>query len=137
MKIRILAVAALFVAPIAAAQQPPDTSPGAAAIRIYDWCLELETGTVSECACVAGFYAGATEPDEFSLLSSTVPYFDINGDVEDVDAMRADLLNMKAALSMTEERYNEILAGFAAFGELGPRADAVCIPVESEAVAAE
>ncbi len=138
MKLRAVALLALLVGPFApaSAQQTLDTSPGAGAVRIYDWCLTLETGSVSECSCVAGFYAGATQPDELQLLSSVVRFFDANGEIADPEPMRVALAEMKAALNLTEERYGEILNGFLSFGELGPIADGVCLPLETRVEAA-
>ena len=61
MKLSVLAVAALLFIPLAPAGAQQADSREAAAKRVFNWCMRLPTGSQSECGCVAGFYAGATE----------------------------------------------------------------------------
>lgn len=114
----------------ASAQQ---TGRGGSAQKIFNWCMKLDTGSPSECGCVAGFYAAATDDDEFELLAEMVPFFDKDGQVADMDSLGQALFAKKASIAMTDERFEAVMGNFAAFDKLGVEADAVCIPVEEAA----
>lgn len=131
MKIRSFALAALLAAPLAPASAQTPGDPGKAAREVYDWCLTLETGSVSECACVTGFYAGATAEDEFQIFATSLRFSNPQGEITDVSALLAALTARQAELGMTEQRFEEIMTRFADFGALGEKADAICMPVEA------
>jgi hypothetical protein len=131
MKSHVIALSALVFAPLAFAQDVPATQ-GAAALRIYNWCLTLPTGSVSECSCVAGYFAAATDEDEFQILSVAVEHFDIDGSIKDENAVLGAMFGMRDQLGLSEDRFTAIMNRFATFEALGTAADAVCIPVETE-----
>lgn len=132
MKSYAVALVALFALPLGAASAQ-QVDPGGAAQKVFNWCMQLDTGSPSECGCVAGFYAAATEDDEYDLLAEMVPFFDKNGQVADMDSLGTALLARKTSLAMTDERFNTLMDGFATFDQLGADADAICIPVEEAA----
>jgi hypothetical protein len=131
MKIRALAVIVILASPWPASAQQTDA--GGSGQKIFNWCMTLDTGSPSECGCVAGFYAAATEDDEFDLLAEMVPFFDKDGQVGDMESLRTALFAKKASLAMTDERFNTLMDGFTTFDQLGADADAICIPVEQAA----
>lgn len=133
MKLSVLAVAALLFIPLAPAGAQQEGGRAAAATRIFNWCMRLPTGSESECGCVAGFYAGATADDEFRIVGAMVDYITPEGGISDNDAMTAAVLAEKETLDLTDERFDEIVAGFATFDQLGVKADAICLPVEEAA----
>lgn len=132
MKRHALAIAATIALSFGAAGAQT-TDRGGSAQKIFNWCLKLDTGSPSECGCVAGFYAAATEEDEFDLVAEIVTFLDEDGQIADPEGLRTAMFAEKAAQSMSDARFDEIMANFAAFGELGVEADAVCIPVEQAA----
>ena len=133
MKLSVLAVAALLFIPLAPAGAQQADSREAAAKRVFNWCMRLPTGSQSECGCVAGFYAGATEDDEYEMIAAFVDFITPEGGISDNDGMIAAVRKRQTEMSMSEERFNEIFQGFATFGELGARADSYCLPVEEAA----
>ncbi len=133
MKLRALTIAAMLFAPLAPANaQPPDPR-GVAAVKVYDWCMRLPTGTVAECSCVSGFFAGATEEDEFQVLAVLVDFIDVEGAITNVDNLRAAVAAHQQSTGLTPERLDVLLDRFAAFDALGGKADAVCMPIETNA----
>lgn len=130
----IVGLLALPLGAAATAQSPDDR--GRAAQNVYNWCMRLPTGTPAECGCVAGFYAGYTAEDEFQIVSTMLDHIGVDLQVKDTAAMQQALLDEKAYLQMSDARFDEIIAGFAQFGEVGDMADAVCVPVENAANAA-
>lgn len=136
MKLSILAIAALLLAPIpTAVAQTSDIS--AAGKRVYDWCRRSAQGSVSECSCVSGFYAGATEPDEFQMIAAMVDHIGPNGDVPDMNAMQAAMQAAKVNLKLTDTRYNELIQRFLKFEELGAKGDSICVPLKDHAATAQ
>ena len=133
MKLRALAVSALLFVPLAPAGAQPQDARGAAAERIFNWCMRLDSGSPSECGCVAGFYAGVTEDDEYQIIGAMVDFITEEGGISDQEAMETAVLDQKAALQITDERFNEIVTGFAAFDQLGAKADGICLPVKNAA----
>ncbi len=133
MKLSVAAVAALLFIPLAPAGAQQQDSRAAAAQRVFNWCMRLPTGSHSECGCVTGFYAGATADDEFRIIGAMVDYITPEGGISDNDAMTAAVLAEKEVLALTDERFDEIVAGFATFDQLGVKADAICLPVENAA----
>lgn len=133
MKLKALAVAALLMAPppFAIAQQPDARA--AAGNKVFDWCKRLPTGSVAECSCVAGFYAGVTEDDEFQLIAVIVDFITQDGDISDVPAMQVVVNAHKAAVGMSDERLQELATRFSNFAAIGEKADAVCVPVKDHA----
>ncbi len=133
MKPHALAVVAMLVIPLSPAGAQQQDPRGAAAQRVFNWCMRLPTGSQPECGCVAGFYAGATADDEFRLIGAMVDYITPDGGISDNGAMVAAMMAEKNAIGMSQDRFNEIVEGFGAFGELGAKADGVCVPVEKAA----
>lgn len=135
MKLKALAIVALLLAPptIASAQQTP--SPGDAAKRVYNWCMRSSSGSVAECSCVAGFYAGVTAPDEFQMIAAVVDFIAPDGSVPDTDGMLAALKTSKTNLNLTDARYDELIQRFSTFGEIGTKGDGICVPLKEHAAA--
>lgn len=135
MRTHLIALAALLLAPVqnASAEDVPAT-PADAALRIFNWCLDLPTGSPSECSCVAGYFAAATDEDEFQILSVAAQSFAPDGSIMDEDKLRADVFAMRDQLGIDEDRFNAIMANFATFEALGQKADAICVPIEEEAM---
>lgn len=133
MKLSALATLALLFIPLAPAAAQPQEPRAAAAQRVFNWCMRLPTGSPSECGCVAGFYAGATADDEFLLIGAMVDFITPEGGISDEDGVAAAVLAQKEASKMSDERFDEIVEGFAAFDQLGVKADGICLPVESAA----
>ena len=138
MKRYLTALAALLVLPLtpASAQDVP-TTPAAAALRIYNWCLTLPAGSVSECSCVAGYYAAATSDDEFQILSVAAAFFTPEGTVSDEDGVRTAIFGMRDQLGLSEEEFAAIMERFVTFDEIGDAADGICLAVEEQASADE
>ena len=130
MKLKTLAVAALLMAPppIAFAQQARD--PAAAAKRVYNWCMRAPSGSIAECSCVAGFYAGVTEPDEFQVVAAVVDFISADGEVADMNGMVAAMQAAKVDLNLTDARYNDLIERFTKFDEIGSKGDSVCGPLK-------
>ena len=133
MKLSVLAVTALLFIPLAPAGAQQQEPRAIAAQRIFNWCMRLPTGSQSECGCVAGFYAGATADDEYEMVGAFVDFITPEGGISDTDGMVAAVRQHQKDMNMSDERFNEIFEGFAAFGELGERADSYCLPVEAAA----
>jgi len=133
MQLKALAVAALLMAPtpFAIAQQPDARA--AAANKIFDWCERLPTGSVSECSCVVGFYAGVTQDDEFQLIAVVVDFITQDGEISDIPAMQVAVNAHKVAVGMSDARLQELATGFSNFGAIGEKADGVCVPVKDHA----
>jgi len=110
------------------AQTPAQT--GTAAKQVYDWRLKPEAGSVSGCASVSGFYAGATDADEFQIFATSLRFSDSQWQVTDITGLQAALASRRAELTMTDDRFNEIVGNFAGYGLLGERADSTCMPIE-------
>lgn len=108
---------------------------GAAAQKIFNWCMRLDSGSPSECGCVAGFYAGATDDDEYQMVAAIVDFITPEGEISDMEAMQAAVMAEKDVLQLTDERLDEIIETFLVFDQLGVKADGVCIPVETAASA--
>lgn len=137
MQLSVLAATALLFIPLVPAAAQQQEPRAAAAQRIFNWCMRLPTGSPSECGCVAGFYAGATAEDEFVIIGAMVDFITPEGGISDNDAMVTALQAEKDASGMSDERFGEIMDGFAAFDELGAIADGVCVPVEAAAATRE
>jgi hypothetical protein len=131
MKMSALGLCALLVGVLSPASAQVTTSPGDAAVRVYNWCLKLPQGSMSECSCVAGFYAGATAEDEFRIIGAMMEFMTPEGGVTDEQAMVAALLAEAKAQAIDDDRLDEIMANFATFDMLGEKADSICVPVES------
>ena len=133
MKLKAFAIAALLMAPppFAVAQQADARA--AAGNKIFDWCKRLPTGTVAECSCVAGFYAGVTEDDEFQLIAVVVDYITADGEISDIPAMQASVSAHQVAVGMTTERLQELATRFGNFAAIGEKADSICVPVKDHA----
>lgn len=130
MKLHVVALSALVFAPFTQASAQVTTSPSDASKRIYDWCMDRPDGTPGECACVAGFYAGATEDDAFRLIARLVEHLSFDGGITDPDAMSAALLEEATAQSITQDRFDAIMADFGVFDQLGEKADSICVPLK-------
>ena len=128
----VLALSALLFVSIAPASGQVTTSSADAGKRIYNWCMKRPDGTPSECGCVAGFYAGATEDDEFRIVARMVEHLTFDGEIADQTAMIAALQEEAIGQSMSRERFGEIIDGFASFDILGAKSDAVCVPLKLE-----
>ncbi len=135
MTLKILAVVALMLAPLLVAHAQNDAARAEAGTRVYDWCARLPTGSVSECSCVAGFFAGVTEDDEFQLISIIIDYITDDGGITDVPAMQAAVAAHKTAVGMSDERLQELATRFGDFGSIGDKADAICVPMKDHAEA--
>jgi|GEM_PF-2159732 len=133
MKLTVLAATALLFIPLMPAGAEQQTPRAATAQRIFNWCMRLPTGSQSECGCVAGYYAAATADDEFLIVGAMVDFITPEGTISDNDAMTASVLAQKAASGITDDRFDEIIAGFATFDQLGDKADGICLPVEAAA----
>jgi hypothetical protein len=132
MKLQVIALSALLLSPAAmVAPAQAQLSSGEAAKRVYNWCLQLETGSPSECACVAGFFAGATDDDAYRMLATMIGYLKSDGQISDQDAMLAALEAEKQSQRISDERYAEILDHLVTFDSLGAKADAICVPIEA------
>ena len=131
MKSHALVLFALLFASLTPASAQITTSPGDASTRIYNWCMARPDGTIGECACVAGFYAGATEDDTFRIVARLVEYLSPDGSVTDPEAMGVALREEAAGQSISSERFAEIMASFATFDQVGVKADSVCLPLKS------
>lgn len=137
MKVLAFALSTLLAAPLAPAYAQTPAEAGAAARQVYDWCLKLDTGSVSECACVSGFYAGATDADAFQMIATSLQFFNKDGQVADFPGLQAALATRKSQLGMSDARFSEIVDKFADLGALGEKADSVCTPIEEHASDAE
>lgn len=131
MKFSALAICALLVGALSPASAQVTTSAGDAAVRVYNWCMNLPEGSTSECSCVAGFYAGATADDEFRIVGAMMEFLTPEGGITDESAMVAALRAEAEAQAIGDERLQEIMASFAKFDVLGEKADSICVPVES------
>ena len=103
------------------------------ATRQSNWCMRSPSGTTAECSCVAGFYAGATEEDEFQLVSAVVDFIAADGDVPDMPGMQAAMKAAKTDLNLTDARYDELIQRFLKFDELGAKGDGICVPLTAHA----
>lgn len=130
MKLKALAVVALLMSPLPTAAAQTTDARGAAANKIYDWCQRLPSGTVSECSCVAGFYAGVTEDDEFQLIAVIVDYITADGGISDTTAMQAAVNAHQTAVGMTDDRLQELATRFTNFASIGAKADSICVPIK-------
>lgn len=134
MRLKPLIIACATALPLgAAAAQPTGSSRADAALKIYDWCIDVVGGDPVECGCASGFYAGATDDDEFQLVAEAVTFFDANGGISDTEAVFVALQALKEDMQMTDERYQAIVVGFQNFGALGEKSDAICVPVRDAA----
>lgn len=133
MKRHALAVAAMLIIPVTpvAAQQPG--AAGAAALKVYNWCMRLPTGSVSECSCVARFFAGATEEDEYQVIGALVDFIGPDGAIADPDGVLAAITAHQQSVGLSDERLSELMERFLTFGELGEKSDAICVPVKDHA----
>jgi hypothetical protein len=132
MKLHVVALFALVFAPFTQASAQVTTSAGDASTRVYNWCMKRPDGTPGECGCVAGFYAGVTEDDAFRLLARLVEHLTFDGNISDPDAMSAAVLEEANAQSVTQDRFEAIMADFATFDQLGIKADSICVPLKGE-----
>ncbi len=132
MKLHVVALTALVFAPFTQATAQVTRSPGDASKRIHDWCMKRPDGTTGECACVAGFYAGATEDDAFRLIARLVEHLSFDGSISDPEAMSAALLEEASEQSITQDRFEAIMAEFGVFDQLGEKADSICVPLKGD-----
>jgi hypothetical protein len=130
MKLKVLAVVALLLAPSTAASAQQTRTAADAAKRVYNWCMRAPSGSIAECSCVAGFYAGVTEPDEFQVVAAVVDFISADGEVADMNGMVAAMQAAKVDLNLTDARYNELIERFTKFEETGSKGDSVCGPLK-------
>jgi hypothetical protein len=133
MKFHALAISALLFIPLAPAGAQQQDGRAEAAQKIFNWCMRLDSGSPSECGCVAGFYAGVTQDDEFEMVGAIVDFITPEGGISDNEAMTAAILAKKEAMQMNDTRLDEIVETFLTFDQLGEKADGVCVPVENAA----
>jgi len=124
-----IAVSALLLTPFPAASAQVTTSAGDASTRIYNWCMKRPDGTPSECGCVAGFYAGATENDTFRIVARMVENLTSDGAIIDEPTMFAAIREEADGQSISDERLNEIITLFTTFDQLGQKSDSICVPL--------
>ncbi len=129
MKLHVVALSALLLAPFTAASAQVTTSSGDASQRVYNWCMKRPNAVAVECGCVSGFYGAYTADDEFRILARMVEYFQPDGGIKDQDAMVAAIREEANGQGMTNDRLREILAGFETFSEVGAFADQICVPL--------
>ena len=135
MKLKALAMVALLLAPSTVASAQQGRTSGDATKRVYDWCMRAPTGTIAECSCVAGFYAGVTAPDELQVIAAVVDFIAPDGSVPNMDGMVAAMQASKADLNLTDARYNELIQRFTTFEEIGTKGDNACVPLKNHIVA--
>lgn len=129
MKLKALAVVALLLAPSTVASAQQTRTAGDAAKRVYNWCMRAPSGSISECSCIAGFYAGVTASDEFQVIAAVVDFISADGEVANMDGMVAAMQAAKVDLNLTDARYNELIERFTKFDEIGSKGDNACMPL--------
>jgi hypothetical protein len=120
--------AALGAAHIAAAQTTAEATLGQAATRMQQSCVA--TGfSVSECACMTGFYSGRLQADEFHLLAVLNGFVGPDGQVQDMPAAQRALLAEASRLGVNDQRFQQIMQRFSEMPRDGAYADRVCVPL--------
>ena len=125
-KLKAFVAAVLLLAPFPAAVAQQSDARAIAAGKVFDWCKSPPTTTVAQCTCIAGFFAGATEDDEFQLIGVLVPFIAPDGSIADMPSMQSAAQAHKTAAGMTDARFLELVDRFTKFGSLGAKSDTIC-----------
>ena len=100
-----------------------------AATKLYSACIANKQGGPTECACVAGFFAGRLKEDEYRIIGTINKYIDATGNVPDMAGAQAAAEAERVRLNMTRERYAEVMRRFSTMDADGAYADRACVAV--------
>lgn len=116
---------AFGVVGLANAQNSSQAPRGESAVQMYDTCAANGYGAL-ECACMAGFYGGRLQPEEFRLLAVLNAHVDANGDIGDMPAAQQAMRSEAARIGMSDERFLQAMQRFSTMDRDGAEGDQVC-----------
>jgi hypothetical protein len=131
--ITALIFAMISAAPLASAQSSSTSAPAPitdnvaiSSSRLYDACIANNQGPPAECACMAGFYGGRLNENEFRLLAVLNTFIDARGDVADMPGAQAALRAEAGRLGMTQSDFQSAMQRFSTLDADGAYGDRVC-----------
>ncbi|MDP3736964.1 MAG: hypothetical protein Q8R02_06220 [Hyphomonadaceae bacterium] len=113
-----------FAAPLPAAAQ--QDALGEAATKLYTACIANTQGGSAECACVAGFFAGRLQEDEYRIVGAINKFIDAQGNIADMDGALAAAEAERVRIGMTKARYTEVMQRFTTVDKDGAYGDRAC-----------
>lgn len=119
------ALIAAGAATFASGQTGSDTVPVSSSY-IYNACVQNNQGPPLECACMAGFYGGRLEQEEFRLIAVLNRYVDNTGAITNMAAVQQALRDEARSLGMSDERFQQAMQRFAVMDQDGAYGDRVC-----------
>jgi hypothetical protein len=123
--------AALSGASVTLAQTTSDAV-SMSAIALRDACVANGQGADLECSCVAGFFGGRLQEDEFHMLGVINRYVDSAGNVPDMTGVQAALASARVRFGVSEARFAEIMARFTELQTDGFFADRICTALRDQ-----
>lgn len=128
MRALIFAATALIVAgaaTFASGQTGSDTVPVSSSY-IYNACIENNQGPPLECACMAGFYGGRLDQEEYRLIAVLNRYVDNTGTLTNMAAAQQALRDEARTLGLSDQRFQQAMQRFSVMDQDGAYGDRVC-----------
>jgi hypothetical protein len=95
--------------------------------QIYDACITNNQGPPLECACMAGFYGGRLQADEYRLISVLNRYVGPGGAVRDMPAVQRAIRDEATTMGLSDQRFGQIMQRFSVMETDGAYGDRVCM----------
>lgn len=100
--------------------------------QIYDACVTNNQGPPLECACMAGFYGGRLEADEYRLISVLNRFVGPGGEVRDMPATQRAIRDEAVSMGLSDRRFGEIMQRFSTMEVDGAYGDRVCMVMRTK-----
>ncbi len=100
--------------------------------QIYDACVNNNQGPPLECSCMAGFYGGRLQADEYRLIAVLNRFVEPGGGVRDMPAAQRAIRNEASALGLSDQRFGQIMQRFSTMETDGAYGDQVCVVMRNK-----
>ncbi len=100
--------------------------------QIYDACIANNQGPPLECACMAGFYGGRLQADEYRLIAVLNRFVGPGGAVTDMPGAQNAIRAEAIAIGMTDQRFSQVMQRFATMEVDGAYGDQVCMVMRNK-----
>lgn len=100
--------------------------------QIYDACIANNQGPALECACMAGFYGGRLQADEYRIISVLNRFVGPGGEVRDMPAAQRAIRDEAVAIGLSDARFAQVMERFSTMEIDGAYGDRVCRVMQSK-----
>lgn len=100
--------------------------------QIYDACITNNQGPALECACMAGFYGGRLQADEYRLLSVLNRFVGPGGEIADMPAVQRAIRAEAVAMGLSDQRFGQVMERFSTMQTDGAYGDQICMVMRNK-----